>query len=797
LNSLPVATRQVSSTYGFNLTDDINLLSTPPLVDDSIKTNESLNNVAQFRAANEAFSAMVMEIANSLDEKNGNDVLHVLVKDLSDQQIDGKYTNNNHTEILLNDESFSVFNKTPDTLIIPNTEKSIANVKQIILDELSTTGGSITDNSGNKLVVDNIELNTLEFIPDSDGDGVRDNLGVAQYDKNKSEENPSKFSVGGLVSGLYGQITITLNNDELLTLTEPGQYSFETTLTETSPYEVSFNTSTGSSLQCTLNHSSGIVTSENINNVNIFCHSTYINPTCTDDHGFTEVSRNFNVLSSTPTILGITAETSAAAIRLNETFSVTFLQSFDQKSISNQHVYLVSNQHLRFLSSNISDRSELDSSDNMIIETQLGLSSDNKTLNITPQKSLEPDTCYQLFFDLADNEDKPIKGSLYFYTIRNIRVKREEFDTNGNLDEKFSYIYDTKAKLIETIKWNIAKPNAGYIRKEDKILEVTQNDTTSTLQTDRVEYILMSGPDDPIPTDLDIRSIRLKKEIRLSGGNRVIASIGFDDAGADMIWGTMDDSTQRLIGLSGLTHYTHLLTNYYRGFDSWPSSDIIPVPIEVFEESFEYRQSIVHQYRQSDNQIQLRVDYRKMNGTIDPITGIQGPINNSLGRLSPDNTSEEIDDYRLYIYNSIGQLVLRIDVNPRYGVVDKANFNWKLDGTETYEVNKIDSPMDGLTVSAIDDYRVYQYSARGQLQRYIEYEQDIENGNPVDLNAVEIEAFRNSPGYESNYITNDKIDEEAVYQYNTNSGGLMTRTEYHGPAENKIISDIDTYASKP
>jgi len=534
-------------------------------------------------------------------------------------------------------------------------------------------------------------------------------------------------------------------------------------------------------------------------------HAEHIYAECASEADVTNNVGNFNVLSSTPANLGSTKEAPATGIALNQTFSVTFHHAFNPQSISRTTVRIMpNNRFANTLGDAEADEDVADHNDiNAIIDANTTLSADAKTFTIRPVQALRPNTGYHLMFNVSDVNNQPASGALYFHTIRNQRISREEFDSNNDLDEKFEYSYDAQGNLVESIKWDVGRPSDGYIRREGAMLAIEQNGQTTNLQTERVEYKNEGAAGTRIAdADLVVKRIRLRKEVTVAQVTSN-ALVDFSDPGIDTVWGTSDDTTGS-VSLPGLNHLTHLMTNYYRGIDlttgelsrsnqrSWPGAGTLATPLTTMETAFGYYQSIARQYRTSDRQIELRVDYRTLAGTSDPVTGIQGPqvVN---GRFSPQFSGEKIDDYRWYIYNNDGKLVLRVDVNPRYGDVNKDLITWKLDGSESYTVNNPGKALHGQVITAIDDYRVYQYNFSGQLERYIEYEEDNENSNPVSLTPAMIQQFQNGTLTATSYVTDDKVDEEEVYTYSPTTGGLVERIEYRGAASLGQKADVDTY----
>jgi len=539
-------------------------------------------------------------------------------------------------------------------------------------------------------------------------------------------------------------------------------------------------------------------------------HAQHIYAECAGDTTTVGNVGNFSVVSSTPANLGTTKENPAKGIALNQTFVVNFHHSFNRQSVTRSSVRIMPTK--RFASGfGVDPEADEDLADhndvNAIIDANTVLTNDDKTFTITPVQALRPNTAYHLMFNVLDAFGSQASGTLHFHTILNPRISREEYDRDGVLDEKFIFTYDADGTLVKSIKWDVGNTSHGYIRKEGIKLPVTVNGATTDLQTERVEYKNEVAPGTTIPeSQLEIKSIRLRKEISVANVTSN-SLVDFRRAGTDGIWGTSDDETG-FVSLPGLNHDTHLMTNYYRGkdpvtgelssrnYNPWPApfGATTPLPLQTMETVFGYGQSIARQYRTSDRQIELRVDYRKLAGSVDPVTGITGPFTAGT-RFSPQFQVEEIDDYRMYVYNPDGRLVLRVDVNPRYGAnsTEKKSIRWTLDGSETYVVNKAGSPLHNQTITAIDDYRVYKYNINGQLDRYIEYEEDNDQSNSVSLTPGMIAQFRAGTLTADTYFTDDKVDEEEVYEYDPATGGLKTRIEYHGAASAGIKADVDQY----
>lgn len=81
---------------------------------------------------------------------------------------------------------------------------------------------------------------------------------------------PTDFSVGGKVTGLAGDLGLSLNGTQTLLVSRSGVYRFTTRLPANTSYNVTIS-SQPASQNCSVLDGSGIVTSANITNVNVSC----------------------------------------------------------------------------------------------------------------------------------------------------------------------------------------------------------------------------------------------------------------------------------------------------------------------------------------------------------------------------------------------------------------------------------------------------------------------------------------------------------------------------------------------
>ena len=174
--NLEQAAAQVKSTLGFGAGDDVDIYSTPPLLDESTTDTEDQIATTQLRSAVEALTAVVYQM-NELNNSNESDgetspdsVLASLSNDLADGVIDGSSSGEESGYAA---EVLDVLAQDPATLPIPNDpeNRTVAQVKQVVVAETETTGNEsdTTDLASDQTV---IEVKVAETNPDKDGDGV-------------------------------------------------------------------------------------------------------------------------------------------------------------------------------------------------------------------------------------------------------------------------------------------------------------------------------------------------------------------------------------------------------------------------------------------------------------------------------------------------------------------------------------------------------------------------------------------------------------------------------------------------
>ncbi len=186
--ALDVAADQVVSTVGFGMDGDIDIFDTPPLIDATTDTVEEQGNVAQYRAAIEALTAVVFQMqqaANNASDVNidVDAVLAELVLDLAvDGEINGEVSDGSGGVVqsdVIGTTALDVLKQDPETLPIPNAEinpdtgipYTVADIEDLLANE--------TDDTGSTIDTTNLEDGTIETVtqpaatdPDLDDDGT-------------------------------------------------------------------------------------------------------------------------------------------------------------------------------------------------------------------------------------------------------------------------------------------------------------------------------------------------------------------------------------------------------------------------------------------------------------------------------------------------------------------------------------------------------------------------------------------------------------------------------------------------
>jgi len=136
---LLVFNRIISRSLGFGLSDQVNIFTTPPIVTAATVTAAQQQNVVEYRAAIEALSTMLYQMALASPQGlTADELLARLGNDLAsdgvvDNSADGTPVGGINTSLLTQD---------PMGLIIPNTSYPIRNIVALINNERASVGAS-------------------------------------------------------------------------------------------------------------------------------------------------------------------------------------------------------------------------------------------------------------------------------------------------------------------------------------------------------------------------------------------------------------------------------------------------------------------------------------------------------------------------------------------------------------------------------------------------------------------------------------------------------------------------------
>lgn len=199
LAALAVASNQVTSTFGFGLLNGVDVFSATPLLNDDIDSSLEVSSVAAYRMAVEGAAAIFESIVtdDTSNTLNSEQVLSLLVDDLSDGALDGSDENGVLTEF--NDVSSGIVTLVtadPLTLLIPGTGTAITDINDVLSAETNTTGtvADTTELDNDAIVTTPTMIDTS---PDSDADGIADDVDNCLTDANNDQTNTDGLNDGG------------------------------------------------------------------------------------------------------------------------------------------------------------------------------------------------------------------------------------------------------------------------------------------------------------------------------------------------------------------------------------------------------------------------------------------------------------------------------------------------------------------------------------------------------------------------------------------------------------------------
>ena len=204
LAALSVAGEQVASGLGFGLLDDVNIFTTPPLINDVTDTVEEQTAVAAYRTAVEALTAVVYQLEqdaiaeNTTTSVTTDKLINALAIDMSDGEIDGAEDGTPLAEMAeVSDDVATRIVSDPTTLLIPGTTSGVTDVEAILATETLSTGVTIDTND---LLSGSIDVEPVAVATslDTDGDTVADNSDNCPLTGNTEQLNHDEDALGDL-----------------------------------------------------------------------------------------------------------------------------------------------------------------------------------------------------------------------------------------------------------------------------------------------------------------------------------------------------------------------------------------------------------------------------------------------------------------------------------------------------------------------------------------------------------------------------------------------------------------------
>ncbi len=201
LSAFKVASKQVASVFGFGVSADINLNTTPPLVTQNTDTVEAQRKSVQYRMAIEAFSAVVENLRkeavanNSASTVTADSLVDALAKDLSDGEIDGSSATGQIQEFNDVSDVAAAVTVDPSTLKIPGTDTPVSEVSKVMVAEKETTGNDQNTQAMEDGTVSE-SPKQARTAPDIDEDSVADASDNCPTVSNETQEDRDSDTYG-------------------------------------------------------------------------------------------------------------------------------------------------------------------------------------------------------------------------------------------------------------------------------------------------------------------------------------------------------------------------------------------------------------------------------------------------------------------------------------------------------------------------------------------------------------------------------------------------------------------------
>ena len=139
LAAIETTSTHIKATLGLGLlTEDINLFTTSPLINADTDAEDTL----AIRTANETFAAIVSTLKNEITDDgltaSGTSLVTALANDFADGSFDKQNAGNPITTLNTIDNIATVFTRDPALLEVPNSDKNISQINEILAEEAQT-----------------------------------------------------------------------------------------------------------------------------------------------------------------------------------------------------------------------------------------------------------------------------------------------------------------------------------------------------------------------------------------------------------------------------------------------------------------------------------------------------------------------------------------------------------------------------------------------------------------------------------------------------------------------------------
>jgi hypothetical protein len=139
LAALETSATNIKATLGLGLlTEEINLFTTSPLINADTDAEDTL----AIRTANEVFAAIVSvlkdEVADDGLTANGTTLVAALADDFADGSFDKQFAGNSITALNTIDDIAAVLTQNPALLDVPNSDRNISQINEILAEEAET-----------------------------------------------------------------------------------------------------------------------------------------------------------------------------------------------------------------------------------------------------------------------------------------------------------------------------------------------------------------------------------------------------------------------------------------------------------------------------------------------------------------------------------------------------------------------------------------------------------------------------------------------------------------------------------